>query len=69
MRAGPSHSARISPMKVSHADWPSSSWRPVADTRKSRHRPNPVSSGKLISLFLDNIPEKMTTRDLYSFLN
>ncbi|GAB2289020.1 hypothetical protein Dimus_023322 [Dionaea muscipula] len=68
MRAAPSRSVWIPP-KSSHAEWPSSSWRPVVDTRRSRHRPSPVYSGGLISLFLDNIPEKMMARDLYSFLN
>ncbi|GAB2266795.1 hypothetical protein Dimus_001784 [Dionaea muscipula] len=48
---------------------PSTFWRPVIDARRLRHRPSSVSTGDLVSLFLNNIPETMTARDLFSVLN
>ncbi|GAB2290084.1 hypothetical protein Dimus_024374 [Dionaea muscipula] len=48
---------------------PPSFWRLVVDSRKARFRSGNGSSGPLVSLFVDNLPEYMTARNLFMLLN
>ncbi|GAB2290083.1 hypothetical protein Dimus_024373 [Dionaea muscipula] len=48
---------------------PSSFWRLAVDSRKARFCSGNGSSGPLVSLFVDNLPEYMKARNLFMLLN
>ncbi|GAB2301730.1 hypothetical protein Dimus_035756 [Dionaea muscipula] len=44
-------------------------WTPVMGTRKQRSRSGAQRLGPVVTVFLDNLPERMTAKDLFMLLN